>query len=93
MKYDNKHYKDGLLNLGSFHIAKNMYDEPEFLGKVFGDLKFIPIKIEYLFLKDMFELTGLSPYFKLVDRGAQAIGYDIIYGTSGLTVLPKKVQA
>ncbi|MCW7552117.1 hypothetical protein NX722_05550 [Endozoicomonas gorgoniicola] len=65
-------------NLGAFEIPIEFVEkEPEQLARIFGLMTFVPVRVECLWHKSVFEYIGLSPKFKEVPEGATARKYQL----------------
>jgi hypothetical protein len=57
--------------LGRFEVSGHcVNDASEELQQVLAYMKFVPLRVEFLFYKDAFDYTGISPLFESVEKGS-----------------------
>jgi hypothetical protein len=52
-------------------------DYIEVYQEVFGELKFVPFKVEHIYHEDVFEMVGCSPRFADVEEGSKLNEYEL----------------
>ena len=65
--------------IGTFTVTKELYDEADFekLSDFFSLLGFIPMRAEFIYADNRFELQGISKYFDYVKFDEIIPSYDI----------------
>ena len=62
---------------GRFTISAKDLTKPYSCGTALGIMRFIPLKVEYLYYKDALDCTGWSPMFEYVNEGEAIPEYAI----------------
>lgn len=75
---------------GRFYISDGLI-ENEQLIEIFYHMKFIPLRVEYLFYQRAFEYIGISFLFEEVNTGEIIPEYEVIIDTKNNSYTIKKV--
>ena len=78
-----KKMKEETMRVGKFYVY--MQNEEQYLktSKALWTMKFVPFRVEYLFIENRFEFVGYSPRFDEVPLGEITPTYKIIINDLG----------
>ena len=65
--------------IGKFYITKHLLDDViiEDFSEILSDMLFIPLRVEFIYFYNKFEMVGVSKYFEILDDGLEIPTYDI----------------
>ena len=67
------------MRIGKFYIAEYLVKEqPDQVVQVLFEMRFVPTRVEYIWLKNSFLMEGISSKFKGVCEGTEIPFYEII---------------
>lgn len=73
--------------LGRLYISDELMSENiGELYEVFSQLRFIPVRVEHMWHRSVFEMCGISPLFDEIKIGDESPTYKIIINRSGIDI-------
>ena len=64
--------------IGKIFVTREFSNDEE-LRKAFSLVQFFPLRVEYIYHKNFFEMVGMCPLFDDIEEGYETPEYDVVF--------------